>query len=78
MLAVTTFSLSIMVAAFASASSSGTPRAYQLMMSDDNTRLAISSFISAFIYAVIAKIALGLGYYGPAGRFVLFISTIWY
>lgn len=76
MLAVTTFSLSIMVAAFASASSSGTPRAYSLMMSDDNTRLAISSFISAFIYAVIAKIALGLEYYGPSGRFVLFISTI--
>lgn len=76
MLAVTTFSLSIMVAAFASASSSGTPRAYTLMMSDDNTRLAIASFISAFIYAVIAKIALALGYYGPSGRFVLFISTI--
>lgn len=76
MLAVTTFSLSIMVAAFASASSSGTPRAYTLMMSDDNTRLAIASFISAFIYAVIAKIALALGYYGPSGRFVLFISTV--
>ena len=76
MLAVTTFSLSIMVAAFASASSSGTPRAYKLMMNDDNTRLAITSFISAFIYAVIAKIALGLEYYGPAGRFILFISTI--
>ena len=45
MLAVTTFSLSIMVAAFASASTSGTPRAYKLMMSDDNTRLAITSFI---------------------------------
>lgn len=76
MLAGTTFSLSIMVAAFASASSSGTPRAYKLMMSDDNTRLAITSFISAFIYAVIAKIALGLEYYGPAGRFILFVSTI--
>ena len=76
MLAVTTFSLSIMVAAFASASSSGTPRAYSLMMSDDNTRLAIASFISAFIYAVIAKIALALGYYGPSGRFILFVSTI--
>ena len=76
MLAVTTFSLSIMVAAFASASSSGTPRAYKLMMNDDNTRLAITSFISAFIYAVIAKIALGLEYYGPSGRFVLFVSTI--
>ncbi|QIO04478.1 DUF2254 domain-containing protein [Acinetobacter shaoyimingii] len=76
MLAVTTFSLSIMVAAFASASSSGTPRAYKLMMSDDNTRLAITSFISAFIYAVIAKIALGLQYYGTSGRFILFVSTI--
>ncbi|WP_180028800.1 DUF2254 domain-containing protein [Acinetobacter sp. YH16032] len=76
MLAVTTFSLSIMVAAFASASSSGTPRAYKLMMNDDNTRLAITSFISAFIYAVIAKIALGLQYYGVSGRFVLFVSTI--
>ena len=76
MLAVTTFSLSIMVAAFASASTSGTPRAYSLMMNDDNTRVAIASFISAFIYAVIAKIALGLESYGASGRFVLFLSTI--
>jgi uncharacterized membrane protein len=76
MLAVTTFSLSIMVSAFTSAANSGTPRAYHLMLSDDNTRVAIASFISAFIYSVIAKIALGLQYYGPTGRFVLFISTI--
>lgn len=76
MLAVTTFSLSIMVSAFASASSSATPRAYQLMMADDNTRTAIASFISAFIYSIIAKIALSLQYYGIQGRFVLFVSTI--
>jgi uncharacterized membrane protein len=76
MLAVSTFSLSIMVSAFTSASNSGTPRAYHLMLSDDNTRVAIASFISAFIYSVIAKIALGLQSYGSSGRFVLFISTI--
>lgn len=76
MLAVSTFSLSIMVSAFASASNSATPRATELVMSDDNTRMAIASFISAFIYAIIAKIALGLGYYGQNGRFALFISTI--
>lgn len=76
MLAVSTFSLSIMVSAFASASSNVTPRATELVMSDDNTRIAIASFISAFIYAIIAKIALGLGYYADSGRLVLFISTV--
>lgn len=75
MLAVITFSLSIMVSAFSSASANATPRATELIMADDNTRITIASFISAFIYAVIAKIALGLEYYGQNGRFILFIST---
>ncbi|MBE2897983.1 DUF2254 domain-containing protein [Pasteurellaceae bacterium 20609_3] len=76
MLAVSTFSLSIMVSAFASASNGATPRATELVMGDDNTRVAIASFISAFVYAVIAKTALGIGYYGQPGRFVLFVGTI--
>ncbi len=67
MLAVTTFSLSIMVGAFANAASSTTPRATTVVMSDDVTHAAIASFLSAFVYAVIAKTALGLGYYGNAG-----------
>ncbi|CAM3727500.1 DUF2254 domain-containing protein [Avibacterium endocarditidis] len=76
MLAVSTFSLSIMVSAFSSASNGATPRATELVMGDNTTRLAISSFISAFVYAVIAKITLGMGYYNEAGRFVLFVGTI--
>lgn len=75
MLAVITFSLSIMVSAFASASANATPRATELIMADDDTRLTIASFISAFIYAVIARVALGLEYYGQNGRFILFVST---
>lgn len=75
MLAVSTFSLSIMVSAFSSAASSATPRATELVMGDDNTRMAIASFISAFIYAIIARTALGMGYYGQNGRFILFVST---
>ena len=55
MLAVSTFSLSIMVSAFASASNSATPRATEVVMGDDNTRMAIASFISAFIFAIIAR-----------------------
>ncbi|UOO83044.1 DUF2254 domain-containing protein [Uruburuella testudinis] len=76
MLAVSTFSLSIMVSAFASASNGTTPRATELVMGDDNTRMAIASFISAFIYAIIAKTVLGMGLYGQNGRFVLFVSTV--
>ncbi|WP_234403952.1 DUF2254 domain-containing protein [Neisseria animaloris] len=76
MLAVSTFSLSIMVSAFSSAANGATPRATELVMGDDNTRTAIASFISAFIYAIIAKTALGTGFYGQNGRFVLFVSTV--
>ncbi|PVX32363.1 putative membrane protein [Pasteurella langaaensis DSM 22999] len=76
MLAVSTFSLSIMVSAFASASNSATPRSTELVMGDNTTRVAISSFISAFVYALVAKVTLGMGYYNEAGRFVLFVGTI--
>lgn len=76
MLAVSTFSLSIMVSAFSAAANSATPRALDLVMDDRHTRMAISSFICAFIYALIAKTALGMQVYGQNGRFILFISTI--
>ncbi len=76
MLAVTTFSLSIMVAAFASASTQATPRATELVVGDEHSHTAIASFISAFIYSIIAKSALGVSYYGETGRFLLFLSTV--
>lgn len=76
MLAVTTFSLSIMVGALGNATGNATPRAAPLLMADDGTRTAIAAFLSAFIYAVVAKIALGIGYYGANGRFILFLGTL--
>ncbi|PJJ97813.1 hypothetical protein CO615_07070 [Lysobacteraceae bacterium NML75-0749] len=76
MLAVSTFSLSILVQAFSSAASSASPRALRVIMADDNAQTAIAAFISAFIYSVIALMALGVGYYGSAGRFVLLLFTV--
>lgn len=76
MLTVSTFSLSILVSAFASASSSATPRATRLVMADESAQHAISSFIAAFIFSMVALTALGLGYYGETGRFVLLVFTI--
>ncbi|WP_439242171.1 DUF2254 domain-containing protein [Lonepinella sp. BR2474] len=76
MLAVSTFSLSIIVSAVASASSGATPRATDLVVNDGASRRTIASFISALIYAIIAKTALGLELYALNGRFIIFISTI--
>lgn len=76
MLGVATFSLSIMVAAFSSAAVGASPRAIQLVAGDADTQNAITTFISAFIYAIIANTALGLGLYGSTGRFILFVSTM--
>lgn len=76
MLSVTTFSLGIMLSAFSSAANGATPRATELVLGDDGTRVAIASFIAAFIYAVVAQTALGLGYYGRSGRFFLFVFTL--
>lgn len=76
MLTVSTFSLSILVSAYASASSNATPRATRLVMADNNAQNAIAAFVSAFIFSIIALAALGVRYYGPVGRFVLFIFTI--
>lgn len=76
MLGVATFSLSIMVAAFSSAAVGASPRAIDLVAGDADTQNAITTFISAFIYAIIANTALGLGLYGGTGRFILFVCTM--
>jgi uncharacterized membrane protein len=76
MLAVATFSLGILVSALSSSATTATPRATELLMGDDDTRGAIGSFMAAFTFAVVAKTALGVGYYDIPGRFVLFVSTL--
>lgn len=76
MLAVTTFSLSTMVAAYAAASSSVTPRSIQLLSQDRTAQNALSVFIGAFLYSLVGIIALSMEVYGDSGRPVLFLVTI--
>lgn len=77
MLMMATFAVASMVAAYASASRSGTPRAFPLIIGDGVSQNALSAFIGGFIYSVIALVALINGHYaGRAGRFFLFSSTI--
>ncbi|MXN65075.1 DUF2254 domain-containing protein [Stappia sp. GBMRC 2046] len=76
MLAVATFAVSSMVAAYASASTSATPRAFSVVVADDVSKTALSSFIGAFIFSVVGVIAVKTGYFGRSGLFVLFLMTL--
>jgi len=76
MLVIATFAVASMVSAYASAAQTATPRAFVLVVADDVSQSALSRFIGAFIFSVIALIALENGYYERAGIFVLFVVTL--
>jgi uncharacterized membrane protein len=76
MLVISTFAVASMVSAYASASSTATPRSFSLVISDDVSQNALSTFIGAFIFSIVALIALQNGYYDRAGRFALFSITL--
>ena len=77
MLAVSTFALSILVGAFASAASAGTPRATQLVVADPSAQKAIATFLASFVFAIVGIIGLGTGLMGTSARFVLFLCALW-
>lgn len=76
MLTISTFSLSILYSTFSFTSSNTSPRATDVLTSDSRANEAISAFVAAFIFSLVAIIALGLGYYGATGRLVLLLETV--
>lgn len=75
MLVIATFSVASMVAAYAAASNTATPRAFTLIISDDASQNALSAFVGAFIFSVVALTAVKNEYFETAGLFVLFAIT---
>lgn len=76
MLAVATFSLTAMVAAYGSVTTNASPRAAALLLEDKSAHNALSSFIGAFIFSIVGLVALGTGYFDGPSRFVLFVETL--
>jgi uncharacterized membrane protein len=76
MLAATTFSLNIMVSAYASATTNVTPRATPLLLEDRTTQNALATFIGSFLFSLVGIIALSTGLYGKTGRVVMLAVTI--
>lgn len=76
LLAVSTFSVSAVVVAYTAVSAQVTPRAATFITTDGATQRALATFVGAFLFAVVALVALGADYYGPGGRTILFMATL--
>ncbi|WP_062133984.1 DUF2254 domain-containing protein [Demequina aestuarii] len=76
MLAVTTFSLTVMISAYSGAAAQTTPRATQLLLADNTSQNALSSFLGSFVFAIVGIVALSTSYYGERGRTLLFLGTL--
>ncbi|WP_282146235.1 DUF2254 domain-containing protein [Alteromonas stellipolaris] len=75
MLVIATFSAGTMVSAYASASRSSTPRSVSLIISDDASQNALSTFVGAFIFSVVAITVSSNNFVEDAGIFLLFCLT---
>jgi len=76
MLIIATFSVGSMVSAFASASNTATPRSFSLVAADNVSQNALSTFVGAFIFSVVALTAFENAYFDKAGIFILFVLTV--
>lgn len=76
MLAVIAFSVSIMVSAYSSATNTATPRTIALMLADDRSQNALSTFLGTFLFSIVGIIGLSAGFYDDRGRVILFFATI--
>ncbi len=76
MLAVTTFSLTVMVSVYRSSASQWTPRVHQLIMRDKVTQNTLAAFVGAYVYALVAIVMRETGIYVDDRAWVLFWLTV--
>lgn len=76
MLAVTTFSLGIMVQAFRSAAGQATPRVYRLLMQDMTTLNVMSVFVGAFLFSLASIVMFRAEFYSESASVIVFAMTM--
>ncbi len=76
MLAVTTFSITVMVTVYRASSTQWTPRVHRLIIEDRTTQNTLAVFIGAYVYALVAIILRELGVYVDERALVLFVMTV--
>lgn len=76
MLAVTTFSLSVMVSVYRATSTQWTPRIHRLMLEDRTTQNTLATFIGAYVYATVGIVLRETGALTDAHAFLIFYLTV--
>ncbi|MFO7914514.1 MAG: DUF2254 domain-containing protein [Candidatus Krumholzibacteriales bacterium] len=76
MLTIAIFAVGAMVAAYSSASNTASPRSFTLIIADDISQRALSTFIGAFIFSIVGLVASKNEFFERAGSFVLFLFTL--
>ena len=76
MLAVTTFSLTVMVSVYRATSTQWTPRIHRLMLEDKTTQNTLATFIGAYVYATVGIVLRETGYFNNDHAFLIFYLTV--
>ena len=76
MLAVTIFSITVMVSVYQASSAQFTPRVHRLIIQDRTTQNTMAVFIGAYVYALLGIIMRETGVYVDDRAFVLFGMTL--
>lgn len=76
MLAVTTFSLTIMVTAHLTASQQVTPRAHRVLREDGRTQSVLATFVGAFVYSLTGIVMMQLELISEQDLALLYITTL--
>lgn len=76
MLAVTTFSMTVVVTVFRSASGQWSPRVHRLMLGDQTMQNTLATLVGAYIYALASIILLSSSAFSEDQIVVLFFFTI--
>lgn len=76
MLAVTTFSLNVMVSAYRTAAGMATPRVYRLLLEDTVTQSVLATFVGGFVYSLSAVILFHANFYSEEAAVVIFAFTL--
>ncbi|MEQ8989164.1 MAG: DUF2254 domain-containing protein [Marinovum algicola] len=76
MLAVSTFSLNVMVTAHHAAAAQATPRAHRILLNDTVTHTALATFIGAFVYSLSCIILVQAGLHPKESAVILMGVTV--
>jgi uncharacterized membrane protein len=76
MLAVSTFSLNVMVTAHHAAAAQATPRAHRILLNDTVTHTALATFIGAFVYSLSSIILVQAGLHAEGSAVILMGMTV--